>query len=159
MGFVWSHQHLDIRNSIGVGVGTEMNPLSDIMQGLIKPVTELVSEFIVDKDKAQELAHKIAIIAGERAHTEVMGQIGVNAVEAANPSVFVSGWRPAAGWGCVFGLYVNFLVIPLAGPVLKAYTKIEMVPLDLSVMLPLLLGMLGLTAARSIDKNNGVARP
>jgi len=53
---------------------------------------------------------------------------------------------------------MNFLITPLFGPIISAaFPEVQMVPLDLSVMLPVLLGMLGLTAARSIDKKNGVA--
>jgi hypothetical protein len=131
--------------------------VASIVEGLISPVTGLISEFITDKDKQAEISYKIAVMAGEQAHDEVMGQIETNKLEAASSSLFVAGWRPAAGWCCVSGMATNFLIIPLFGPMLEAYTKVNMEPLDLTVMLPVLLGMLGLTAARSIDKKNGVA--
>jgi Holin of 3TMs, for gene-transfer release len=134
-----------------------MSIVMDVVGVIIKPVTDLISEFIVDKDKAAELAYKVSILASEQAHTQVMGQIEVNKVEAANNSMFVAGWRPAAGWCCVAGMAINFLIVPLFGPLLEAYTKVNLEPLDLSVMLPVLLGMLGLTVARSVDKRNGVA--
>ncbi len=129
----------------------------DVVGVIIKPVTDLISEFITDKDKAAELAYKVSILASEQAHEQVMGQIEVNKAEASSGSLFVAGWRPAAGWVCVLGLAMNFLITPIFGPMLEAYTKVQMVPLDLSVMLPVLLGMLGLTVARSVDKKNGVA--
>ena len=40
-------------------------------------------------------------------------QLQVNAAEATNPSLFVSGWRPAAGWVCVGGLLVQTVGSPL----------------------------------------------
>src|SRR4030067_1839743 len=42
-----------------------------------------------------------------------LGQIEVNAVEAASPNLFVSGWRPGAGWGGGLGLIYTFLAQPL----------------------------------------------
>src|SRR3989337_147089 len=41
------------------------------------------------------------------------GQLAVNAVEAANPSIFVSGWRPFIGWVCGAAVAYNFIVYPL----------------------------------------------
>ncbi len=39
-------------------------------------------------------------------------QIQVDAAEAANPSVFVSGWRPFVGWLCAIGLGVQTIAYP-----------------------------------------------
>ena len=36
-------------------------------------------------------------------------QAAINKVEAANPSLFVSGWRPAAGWTCVLAMLVYYI--------------------------------------------------
>jgi Tfp pilus assembly protein PilX len=135
-----------------------MSMVQDIVMGLAKPLTDLVSEYIIDKDKANELAHKVAVMAAEHAHAEVLAQVEVNKAEASSSSWFASSWRPAAGWCCVLGMAMNFLVTPLFGPLISAaFPEVQMVTLDLSVMMPVLLGMLGLTAARSIDKKNGVA--
>ena len=45
----------------------------------------------------------------------------------------------------------------MGGPIVEAYTPINMEPLDMTVMLPLLMGMLGLTGARTLEKTRGVA--
>jgi Holin of 3TMs, for gene-transfer release len=129
----------------------------DIVAGLAEPVTDLISEAITDKDKAAELAHQITTMIANNAHAQVIGQLAINKAEAESESLFKGGWRPAAGWCCVAGMAINFLVIPLFGPILDAYTKMNMEPLDLTVMLPVLLGMLGLGGLRTIDKKNGVA--
>lgn len=47
-------------------------------------------------------------------------QLAVNTAEASNPSLFVSGWRPAVGWVCVLGL-----LVPMLG--LGAYRTFEKV--------------------------------
>ena len=131
--------------------------IKEFATGLIGPVTGLISEFIVDKDKAAELAFQISKLAGDRAHEVSLAQIAVNQAEASSDSLFKGGWRPATGWCCVFAMAFNFIVIPLFGPMLEAYTEVNMVPLDLDVMLPVLMGMLGLGALRTLEKTKDVA--
>lgn len=86
-------------------------------------------------------------------------QAAVNAVEAANPSIFVSGWRPFVGWVCGLGLASQFIVAPLAtwGAALAGHA-VAFPALDLGTLMTLLFGMLGLGAARTVEKINGVAR-
>jgi hypothetical protein len=84
-------------------------------------------------------------------------QIKTNAVEAANPSVFVSGGRPAAMWVCVGGLFYTFLAQPLLAWG-AAIFKLPIPPvIDSGMLIQLLVGMLGLAGWRSLDKSNGVA--
>jgi hypothetical protein len=135
------------------------NPFTSIVGALIAPVTSLISEAITDKDKAAEIAYKVATMAAEHAHAEVLAQIELNKVEAATGSLWVGGWRPGCGWVCVAAMAMNFLVIPIFGPVIEAYTRMDMVPLQMGEMMPILLGMLGLTAARTYEKQQGVAKP
>ena len=90
----------------------------------------------------------------------VQGQLAVNQAEASNPSVFVAGWRPFIGWVCGAACAWNWIGLPVAkaGLFLFASVKLELSPADLSEMLPVLMGMLGLGALRSYDKKNGTAR-
>jgi hypothetical protein len=118
----------------------------------------LISKFIPDKDKAAALAHEIATLADKQAHDQIMAQLEVNKVEAAHKSLFVSGWRPAVGWVCVAGMAFNFIVVPLVGPPVAAYSQVHLELLELEMMMPVLLGMLGLGGMRSYEKRNGVAR-
>jgi hypothetical protein len=90
----------------------------------------------------------------------VQGQMDINKVEAANPSVFVSGARPFIMWVCGVGCAWNWIGLPVAVFVLTVMGKpIVLAPADLSEMMPLLLGMLGLGGFRTIEKLKGVARP
>src|SRR5881392_2703979 len=41
-----------------------------------------------------------------------LAQTNINAVEASNPSIFVSGWRPAVGWVCVGALIYQYILRP-----------------------------------------------
>lgn len=88
----------------------------------------------------------------------VQGQLEINKVEAANPSLFVSGWRPAIGWACGAGCIWNWVGLPIAkAGLLLAGIKLEISPADLTEMMPLLLGMLGLGGLRTYEKVQGVA--
>jgi len=85
-------------------------------------------------------------------------QIEVNKAEAGNASIFVSGWRPAVGWTCVFGLAYTFM----AQPLLAWGSNIWVIPvppeLDMGTLITLLGGMLGLGGLRTAEKMKGVAR-
>lgn len=88
----------------------------------------------------------------------VQGQLDINKVEAANPSLFVSGWRPGVGWICVTACGWNWIGLPIAKMALElSGHPIALSPADISEMLPILLGMLGLGGLRTAEKIKGVA--
>jgi hypothetical protein len=85
-------------------------------------------------------------------------QTEINKIEAANESIFISGWRPALGWICAAGIGFNFVIRPLTNYFL-IFAEIEPMPsLDLGELMPLVLGMLGFGAMRTYEKKNNVAR-
>lgn len=130
-----------------------------MLQLLIEPVSHLLDKFIPDADEKARLAHEIATLAERQAHEIAKAQIEVNKAEAGSSSLFVSGWRPAVGWVCVSGLGFNYLVVPLGNFYLSITDQQILIPtLDLSQMMPVLLGMLGLGAYRTFEKTKGVAR-
>lgn len=91
--------------------------------------------------------------------TLAVGQMDVNKVEAANPSLFVSGWRPFIGWVCGSALTFHYIVRPLLPWLCAAFGKPvpAIPPLDLGDLITILLGMLGLGALRTREKEKGVA--
>ncbi len=119
--------------------------IGDIIKGLVGPITGLISEFVEDKDKANEIAYKIA----ELAEANSLAQLEVNKTEAAHKNIFVAGWRPALGWVCVLALGNNYLIVPYWA---------DAVSLDTGEIMPLILGMLGLAGARTVEKIKEVAR-
>lgn len=119
-------------------------------------VSDLVSTAInkiwPDKTEAEKQQLAAAVMV-------VQGQLDINKIEAANPSVFVSGARPFIMWVCGFGCAWNWIGLPVACFIFSAIGKpIALAPADLSEMMPLLLGMLGLGGFRTIEKIKGVAR-
>ncbi|HWH83456.1 MAG TPA: 3TM-type holin [Burkholderiaceae bacterium] len=88
----------------------------------------------------------------------VQGQLEINKAEAASPNVFTSGWRPFIGWVCGVGCAWNWMGLPvLTFALAAAGHRVDMAPADLSQMWPLLGGMLGLGALRTVEKVKGVA--
>ena len=120
---------------------------------LVGPVAALLDKVIPDADERSRLAHEIATLAERQAHELAKLQVGVNRKEAAHRTLFVAGWRPFIGWSCGIAMTSNFLVAPYA----TAF-GLEVPPLDLSEMMPVLLGMLGLGTLRTYEKAKGVSR-
>jgi hypothetical protein len=114
-------------------------------------VETVISKIWPDKSaaEAQQLAAAVMV---------VQGQLDINKVEASNPSVFVSGWRPALGWICGAACAWNWIGLPIV-KVAIGFTsyKLEVSPADISEMMPILMGMLGLGGLRTLEKINGVA--
>lgn len=81
------------------------------------------------------------------------GQMTINQEEARSEALFKSGWRPFIGWTCGIAFSFNFLILPTVKIVL-ALNGIPLVidPLDLTEMMPVLLGMLGLGGFRTYEK-------
>jgi len=123
---------------------TGLGAVSDLASTVINKIWPDKSE--VEK---QQLAAAVMV---------VQGQLDINKVEAASPSVFVSGWRPFIGWVCGTGCAWNWVGLPVASFILTVIGKpITLSPADLTEMMPLLLGMLGLGALRTVEKINNVA--
>ena len=90
--------------------------------------------------------------------TLVQGQLEINKQEAANPTIFISGWRPFIGWVCGAGCAWNWIGLPIVKAASVYFGHpLPVSPADLSEMMPLLLGMLGLGSLRTVEKINKVA--
>lgn len=123
-----------------------------MLQALIGPVTGLLDKFIPDADEKAKLAHSIATMSERHAQEIALQQIEVLKLDA-KVNWFQSSWRPLAGYTCVLGLMVNFLIAPIA-----AGFGVEIPQADAGVMMPLLLGMLGLGGARSFERVKGFGK-
>lgn len=116
---------------------------------------KVIDKFVPDpaaKVKAEEQL-RADLQAWDKAQTDV------NAVEAANENIFVSGWRPALGWTCAFA----FAFIYVLGPLITwlstmAGNPIPLPSFNVDALMGLTLGMLGLGGLRTYEKVKGVAR-
>jgi|TARA_R100000808_G_C2013777_1_gene65158 hypothetical protein len=117
-----------------------------IIGTLVGPVTGLLDKFIEDKDQKAKLAHELATMADRHAQEALLAQLAINKEEAKG-NWFQSSWRPLIGWICGLSLAINYMISPIC-----AGFGITIPQADMTVMMPLLLGMLGIGGLRSFDK-------
>lgn len=125
---------------------------------------DIINKFIPDPAQKAQAAYQMAQLQQQTEFKELDAQIAqinsqtdTNKAEAASTSVFVAGWRPFIGWICGTGLGWNYVGISVVNTVAKTIGHpVDMPPMDLSEMMPLLLGMLGLGGMRTYEKVNGV---
>ena len=117
-----------------------------MLEDLIKPIANIIDKSVKDKDQALRLSHEIAVLSEKYKNDRSKAQIKVNQAEA-NGNWFQSSWRPLCGYVCVLGFAVNFLISPIA-----AGFGFTVPQSDMSQMLPLLTGLLGLGVMRSYEK-------
>ena len=130
----------------------------DPVTAILNVGNSLIDRLIPDKSAAAAAKATLLQMQVQGDLAQLQGQLEINKTEAASQSIFVAGWRPAIGWICGMALMSDFIVRPLFTWVASLWGHpVAYPPLDLSDLIPLLLGMLGLTAARSYDKSQGTA--
>ncbi len=131
----------------------------------LDPVTALldIGGKVIDRlfpDPAQKAAAQLELFKLQQQGelSQMAGQMAINQAEAASANAFVAGWRPFVGWVCGTGFAVQFVVGPMAewGAALAGH-PVKFPQMDMATMMPLLFGMLGLGAYRSVEKVKGVA--
>lgn len=124
---------------------------------------------IIDKiwpDKTQSEAAKLKMfeLQQQGAFAEIQNDfnlmlenIKVNAAEALHASVFVAGWRPFIGWVCGIALAYNYIAMPFIVWITKCFypNAPQMPALDMTQLMVLLGGMLGIAGLRSREITQG----
>lgn len=139
-----------------------MNPL------LIGPVIELgkslLDKFVADPKAKQEAEIELIKLAQADSFKAIDAQLElarqqneVNKAEAADPSIFKSGWRPFIGWICGAGLSYQFVFWPFLSWLASVYNKPMPPNLDIETLMTLLFGLLGLGSLRTVEKVKGKA--
>ena len=131
----------------------------NLLGSLVQPVTGLLDKFIEDKDQKNQLAHEISTMAERHAQELAKGQLEINKAEAQSRNVFIAGWRPFIGWTCGVAMAYNYVVHPILIFTLAQFNYLVAIPaLDLSEMMPVLMGMLGLGGLGSFEKYKWIAK-
>lgn len=131
-----------------------------MLSALIAPIASLLDKVIPDSDERAKIAHEIATLSERHAHELALAQIEVNKTEAASSSLFKGGWRPFIGWVCGTAFAYHFVLQPLLLFIIAVY-KVDVPSLpvfDMSSLLTVLMGMLGLGGLRTYEKFKGVAK-
>lgn len=147
-----------------------MSAITDLIGGIVSGLGDTAVKIRtaitgIDPAKQAEITELTMNIQAQAAKLEndtIIAQTEIDKQEASNTNLFVSGWRPAVGWACAIAFGVNFLLLPIAQWAVQIFNilgtdgkPLVLFRLDLATMLPVLLGMLGLGAYRTVEKNNG----
>jgi len=125
---------------------------------LIPVVGTLLDKLIPDPQAAADAKLKVIEMAqkGELAYLDAdlrlaLAQLEINKVEAGT-DLFRGGWRPFVGWICALGLGIQFIIAPF----FTFFGNAPFPQLDMSTLMTLLFGMLGLGTLRTQEKINGI---
>jgi hypothetical protein len=131
-----------------------MNPL------LLAPVFEigktLLDRFVPDPAAKQAAEMELVRMAAQGELKQVIAQLEINAREAANPSVWVAGWRPAFGWCGAAGFVYATILQPLLAWVAAVKGWPDPPSLNLDLLWVVITGLLGLGSLRTVEKMKGV---
>ena len=123
-----------------------------ILEGVTKAVQgigSVIDSLHTSEEEKQTLRLRFAELDARMAEA----QNKVNEKEAVHRSMFVAGWRPFIGWTCGLALFLHYLVHPFLTLIWPTMPDPE-----LSTMMPVLLGILGLGAYRSYEKKHGITK-
>lgn len=118
----------------------------------------VITRVFPDKAAQEKARLELAQLQDTQDFQLLIEQVKTNQVEAASPSLFVSGWRPAVGWTCVAGLNYNFLVQPMLHWLSANIGWTKPPVLEVEVLIGLLTALLGVGIPRTIERIKNVAR-
>ena len=131
-----------------------------LITALLPSILDVAGRFLPeDKEKRAEAEREIEARLTESLANIDLAQLDINKTEAAHRSVFVAGWRPAVGWTCTAALAYSYVLEPvLRFGLAQAGYLVDLPAVDISQMMPVLIGMLGLGTLRSWEKVKRVTK-
>jgi hypothetical protein len=118
----------------------------------------LITRIFPDPAQADQAKLELLKLQQSGELASMTAQTDINKAEASNPSLFVSGWRPAIGWVCALALAYQYLLRPLSGTIASLFGMVipPLPGLDDNLW-QLMMGMLGMGGLRTFEKVQGVA--
>lgn len=133
------------------GIGEAVGSIGTLAKDIRAAIT---GKAVLDPTKEAELEMKLA----EMDAMAMSAQARINEAEAVKGG-FAGNWRPLLGYTCVAAIAYQYVIAPLGTWALSLFGVNIVAPqLDMATLMPLVLGLLGLVAARSYEKGKGVAR-
>tara|TARA_A100001388_G_scaffold174969_1_gene130895 strand:- start:7617 stop:8006 length:390 start_codon:yes stop_codon:yes gene_type:complete len=118
---------------------------------LIKPASDILDKFVVDKDLRIKLDHELQTLF----HQSNLAQIEILKEDAKSQNWFQNSWRPFVGWTCGIAMMYHFILQPLLLTILTATGYVVELPdFDFAQLSTILMAMLGMSSLRSYDKHN-----
>ena len=133
--------------------------LASLIPSLLPVVGDVLDRFFPNKEEKEKATREIEAKLTDHLASIDLAQLEVNKAEAQSGNIFIAGWRPFVGWTCGLALFYTYLVQPIAVFVMGQTGNLVHLPqLDLSTMMPVLLGMLGLGGLRTFEKFKKVSK-
>jgi len=130
-----------------------------ILSSLLPVATKIIDRVVPDKNAAQKAKLSMEKELTTAFNKANLAQIETNKIQAAHPSIFVSGARPAIMWICAFGLGWQFVFQPVAiWGMAVAGLDLTLPIIETEGLMSLTLALLGLGGMRSFEKSKGVQR-
>lgn len=118
------------------------------------PVEKIVDR--LGEDERNEFMRSMKELDSEMQMAKIQAEI--NAAEAKHASLFVAGWRPFIGWACGCVLVLSAIVAIWGAVFGMTPAQIAALGEVRAMLMPILLGLLGLGGMRSFEKFKGVSR-
>jgi len=149
---------MSIADILKTGVTAVVGTIGAAARDIRAAITGKEIETEAGRVKVLELAHDIEIAVMDADRQMSLAQTEINKVEAADPNLFKSGWRPAIGWVCVIAFTYQFFIRPIVPWCVGLFhPAIAPMPvLEMNSLMTVLLGMLGLGGLRTFEKIKGV---
>jgi|TARA_R100001163_G_C4881711_1_gene78725 hypothetical protein len=131
-----------------------------LLPSILPAVTNVIGRFLPEDKEAKAKAER-EIEAQLTTHLAKidLAQLEINKAEASHRSIFVAGWRPFIGWSCGIALAWTYVATPILQFILaNTGYLIDLPAMDMSQMMPVLMGMLGLGGLRTFEKFKGVSK-
>ena len=126
--------------------------LPSLIPSLIPVLGDVLDRFFPNKEEKAKAQRAIESRLTDHLAQIDLAQIQVNQQEAVHRNLFV-------GWSCGLALFYTYLAQPVITFILVQQGQyIDLPPVDLGAMMPVLLGMLGLGGLRSWEKAKGITK-
>ena len=133
--------------------------IDDAIASVGNLASTVVNKIWPDATEIEKAKFERALVEIQNEYNLVLGQLKINEIEAGSANLFVSGWRPALGWVCVASFSYEYVLRVIFNAILTYFGSYPIfLPIDVDALTTLLFGMLGLTAARTVEKVQNVAR-
>lgn len=151
---------MSVSSFLGKLVGTAAGSAASPAEGIISAAEGIIGMFKLPPEVKAQMTQQLSLANIDLEKTELagtiaalQGQLDANKAEASSANWFVAGWRPFIGWVCGSAFAWAFVLQPFCAFFLSSAGRHIVLPtLDLSTMMPVLLGMLGLGGLRTYEK-------
>jgi hypothetical protein len=135
-----------------------------MIQALIPQLAPIIGgvldRFFPNKEKAAEAQRAIETALIDNSAQINLAQLEVNKEEAKSRNIFVAGWRPFIGWTCGIALFWHYVGLQITTFFIAwfGYNVPVLPTFDMSSLMTILMGMLGMGGLRTFEKMKGLTK-